>query len=473
MVLRYWKISDLDAVGFHDTLRYSAENDYDCTHRARKGRYFQYDFDELIRSPYFRWLFLLSDNFRFDVNDDEKGQIKRLYEPFVFEDRYLAAEVSHYAFYCGWDTAKSVLTNDDKKTIKKLLKLRQEFDTFHISQEEIMFRDLLSIFLEDDDVFKKLASSIRINDSDVLHSADFRSPNCEENVKRQNLKLQMYVIEHMPMLIKKLVKRSESDTFIEHEYVSSDFVMKLNVLSEHIKKMSNGVFGKLGPSVTDPDKHLVEFIFRVAGDVEHDSIDTIVNRYDSMVSDVKINWRLLIEQCSEAHQIGNIPAGDEFNMFEYNNSDKFWSSSTKKREVSNCDYDVNESSLLDIDALDSDNSSERQDLVGWKPDSDFDGYDSSLDDDLDDSFVDSESEVSDNEIESHLEVVSAAPSFSLLSHSESPMTFEDALPMSAESSFASDDDLLVSDSVTSTDVSEADLSDLLVSSDSSDSQSDS
>lgn len=100
--------------------------------------------------------------------------------------------------------------------------------------------------------------------------------------------------------------------------------------------------------------------------------------------------------------------------------------------------------------------------------------DSSLSDDgLNDSFVDFKSEVSDNEMESHLEVASAAPSFSLLSHSESSMTSEDALPMSAEFSSASDDDMLVSDSLTSIDVSEADLSDLVVSSDSSDSQSDS
>ena len=58
---QYWKIKELNEIGYRNELRISDESKYGFDHTpVHGGNMYDYRFSELIKSPYFRWLLLFN-----------------------------------------------------------------------------------------------------------------------------------------------------------------------------------------------------------------------------------------------------------------------------------------------------------------------------------------------------------------------------------------------------------------------------
>lgn len=450
MVLKHWTIEQLNNLGYKDNFRLADERKYGFDHRARSGHFYEYRFRELIKSPRFRWLFLSHVNGDCSFENEDIDELREIYAPFIAKDKCLALELSQYVAHNDWCLARHIYKIENDKALERLNDLLSNLNDIQVSSQEIAFRDLLSILLEDPKFSDKLVDLIRQDNNRVLNDYLFGSVDQDYNPKKQNVKYQMYIISHLSMILEDFIHRSRNDERIEREYVSSDFMKDLRNLVRRLNKIDGYFSRDQNDFVTSVDEDLLEFIDDILVQVPDSNIHEVGVRYRCLAPNSDINWELLFKHCKQSAQFHYGIDHDESLMQIHSVDDEFTSASDD---------------LPDADALDYGNSFERQDLSGLMQSSDSVDSDeeASPDDDFEDAVLSDYSE--DDSL--------AAPSFSLLSHSESPTILEDALPMSAESSSVSDDDLLVSDSLTSTDVSEDDLSDLLVSSDSSDSQSDS
>lgn len=469
---QYWKIKELNEIGYRNELRISDESKYGFDHTpVHGGNMYDYRFSELMKSPYFRWLLLFNSKSRFDLDEiNSLSEFRNMYAPFILEDKYLVSELSQCFNYVRWYEERWELSDDDKEALRLLKDLPVHFHDFHVSGQERVFRDLLSILMNgSSDFFDRLSELVkRDNNSSSNDDLEF----LHEDAIDQGVQYQVYIIKQLKLLLGDLISRSSKDQVIEMQYLTSDFMDKVNGLIDHLDKFVKQSLLVPNQSVTEIDYTFLKFAIKLMQ--ENGSIS---NRYYELTGNNDINWDKLYSQYKDActdswgwisyagiHEYANedpLNYESRFLVRDTRNANRqgLFGSKEGTKSLSENDIrldssldagddDFNESDLPNVDALDSDDEEA-------SPDDDFDaGHFSSYGDDSygSDSWV---------------------PSFSLLSHSESPTTLEDAFPMSAESSSVSDDDLLVSDSVTSTDVSEDDLSDLLVSSDSSDSQSDS